>query len=588
MKIRRLHIRNFRCLRDVEIPLDDVTVLIGENNAGKSALLDALRLALRGPRGGQRSPSVAEYDFHLADRDADPRTGGDIEIDVVLEETRSGEWPETLAQALTEIVQVDPLQDLSSVHLRFHCSYPPGAREPSSTWEFLNQAGETLRVGSPDRLRRLLDYVRLFQLAAVRDAGEHFSQRSSFWAPLLRSLVIPETERREIEEGLEALNRKLLEADPRLAEVTQTLAGMGDVVSEAGGHEVQVRALPLKPWDLMSRSQVVLRAGKDRAELPLERHGQGVQTLAVLFLFKAFVQHLLAADSKPGAEPLLTLEEPEAHLHPQSARALWREIKSLPGQVVVASHSPYFVQYVPFRKLRVLRRGPTGTRVFWLRESYSVTVSPNVTGLSNFCQASGGSFEYGPDSGRLTTRTRISERDFKRLRKASPQDAAGIRQLREDAASLVSDAELTPLESAARRVRGEILFARAWILCEGESDLLVLNAMAEMLGTPLDRSGISLIDIGTGVGTFGAFASLARALGYPWFVLCDGDAAGDGYLQELANQGFNPEEVSQRAVQLPRGQKLEGFLVANGFDEELSREFPASVPGSARGLLVAS
>jgi putative ATP-dependent endonuclease of OLD family len=51
VKIRRLHIRNFRCLRDVEIPLDDVTVLIGENNAGKSALLDALRLALRGPRG---------------------------------------------------------------------------------------------------------------------------------------------------------------------------------------------------------------------------------------------------------------------------------------------------------------------------------------------------------------------------------------------------------------------------------------------------------------------------------------------------------------------------------------------------------
>jgi predicted ATPase len=42
--LTRVQIKNFRCLRDVDVPLKPLTVLIGPNNTGKSSFLSAIRL----------------------------------------------------------------------------------------------------------------------------------------------------------------------------------------------------------------------------------------------------------------------------------------------------------------------------------------------------------------------------------------------------------------------------------------------------------------------------------------------------------------------------------------------------------------
>ena len=47
MRITSVRVRNFRGIRDLRIDLDEVTVLIGENNSGKTSVLEALRLCLR-------------------------------------------------------------------------------------------------------------------------------------------------------------------------------------------------------------------------------------------------------------------------------------------------------------------------------------------------------------------------------------------------------------------------------------------------------------------------------------------------------------------------------------------------------------
>ena len=65
MKLREIRVKNFRNLVDVTIPMGDTTVLIGENNSGKTALLDALRIAL--PRSvATRGIPFDEYDYHMA------------------------------------------------------------------------------------------------------------------------------------------------------------------------------------------------------------------------------------------------------------------------------------------------------------------------------------------------------------------------------------------------------------------------------------------------------------------------------------------------------------------------------------------
>jgi predicted ATP-dependent endonuclease of OLD family len=93
MKIKQIHIRNFRSLADVTLPLEDTTVLIGENNVGKSVVLDALRFLLS--RSATRQASFDEYDFHLIeDEHASPKEVEGITLEALFEESQPDEWPD--------------------------------------------------------------------------------------------------------------------------------------------------------------------------------------------------------------------------------------------------------------------------------------------------------------------------------------------------------------------------------------------------------------------------------------------------------------------------------------------------------------
>jgi len=47
MVIKKAHIQNFRALRDVIFSLSSFSCVIGENNSGKSSLMQAIKLFLR-------------------------------------------------------------------------------------------------------------------------------------------------------------------------------------------------------------------------------------------------------------------------------------------------------------------------------------------------------------------------------------------------------------------------------------------------------------------------------------------------------------------------------------------------------------
>jgi putative ATP-dependent endonuclease of OLD family len=79
MKLREIKVQNFRCLADVTIPIGDTTVLVGANNSGKTALLDALRIALTGKRANRGAP-FDEYDYHMSKVGDSPQTSQGIVI----------------------------------------------------------------------------------------------------------------------------------------------------------------------------------------------------------------------------------------------------------------------------------------------------------------------------------------------------------------------------------------------------------------------------------------------------------------------------------------------------------------------------
>ena len=575
MRITRIEIENFRSIRQLAVDLGDTTVFMGPNNAGKTAILDALRIALT-RRWGQRGTGFSEYDVHLAGDTADPKTSKGVCIELRSEESELDEWPGMIAADLGDIVQLDPTTGRRSVALRARCAWSEdtGAFEPS--WEFLDARREPLVGHSARRvnLERFWRYLPVFYLGALRDVGDEFSPRSSqFWGRLLRALEIPPDLESRALRVLDLLNRRLLKADPRLAKIADTLSGATRVAARDRDGGLDLRIVPLKTWDLLSRAEIILRNEPDLPWLPLRRQGQGIQSLSVIFLFQAFVDHLLRELYEPGSEPVLALEEPETHLHPQAVRTLWHQVSALPGQKIVTTHSPYLVQHVPFRDLRLVRLTPNGTEVRSLPGSFSASIPP-LDGLEGVVAGSDGLLTYQRASETLTVHGALDEETCRDLLACCGQDERRgeleplFRDFQERSSLHVRDNELRSLETCARRMRGEIFFAERWLIVEGQADYLIVHAVAHALDYDLDQHGVSVIDAQNN-GNPATFAALARALDIPWLAVFDGDDAGRGYKEKIASRCSLSAEELDRRCRTHAADDLEAQLVADGLGPEL-------------------
>lgn len=221
MKIKSLHIKNFRCLVNVKIDFDDVTVLLGENNTGKTSVLDALQL-ITAMGSQKRKESVNEYDFYMPTAASDPKKSDPIIIEMIVEESKPAEWDEEIIQALGDILQTDIETEIKSINLKYSLQYSAEVKRFKPEWVFLTN-GNVEISSSKYNLSQFLNYIPTFYLEALRNLNDEFSSRSQFWHKILRSLEIPEEQKDAIIQQLENLNKELLSIDPKLKAVEENL-----------------------------------------------------------------------------------------------------------------------------------------------------------------------------------------------------------------------------------------------------------------------------------------------------------------------------------------------------------------------------
>ena len=232
------------------------------------------------------------------------------------------------------------------------------------------------------------------------------------------------------------------------------------------------------------------------ARLPIGRHGEGTQSLAVICLFDAFLKGRLADSYTEFTNPILALEEPEAHLHPSAIRAAGILLRDLPGQKIMATHSGDLVSGFSLSSLRRFRR---------------------------------------------------------------KNGVISVHQIGQDA-SLSAD-DIRKLDYHVRSTRGSLLFARCWLLVEGETDWFVLSESAAIFGYDLVSEGISLVPFAqVGVETF---VKAADQLGIEWIVVADGDQKGSMYLSR-AKDHIGDRKVNHHLHQLMHG-NMEVFLCMEGY-----------------------
>lgn len=86
---------------------------------------------------------------------------------------------------------------------------------------------------------------------------------------------------------------------------------------------------------------------------------------------------------------------------------------------------------------------------------------------------------------------------------------------------LLSPEETRKFNYHIRQARGELLFARCWLLVEGETESWVYPAAARALGVSLHREGVRVVELRQ--SDVGMLTKVANALGIPWYCVGDDD-----------------------------------------------------------------
>lgn len=376
MYLSRLEIENFRIFgsrvedRHLDLTLHPgLSLLVGENDSGKTSIVDALRLLL-GTLPEEYYPITTD-DFHC--RDGDRRTSLEIAAEFA-------GLSEAEAAAFLEYLEVSDDEEEPQFRLRVTLSATieetnaTSRRNPVKWDRRAGPGDEPPRFDGPSR-----NLLRATYLKPLRDAvGELTAKKGSRLSQILQSY--PQLRGQEVSDWDPA--------DPKSSPTTligilrkaeheiRSSAAIGTAESSLNNDYLERFSLgpsPLKGRIGMPSQE--LRQLLERMELTLADHepgaSRGLGHHNVLFMAAELLA--LERDDEPCL-PFILIEEPEAHLHPQLQVRLLEFFRMETGadtsaglQILLTSHSPNIACKVPLPDIILMHAG----RAFSLAPSHT-------------------------------------------------------------------------------------------------------------------------------------------------------------------------------------------------------------------------
>lgn len=394
MRIARIKIENFRGIKSADILLPEHGVLIGDNNTGKTTILEALDLVL-GPDRLNRFPPIDEHDFYqgqyigTSSKDAAPaadagggndavegaahveevadeaqvesaeQSGPEIRVEATIinltseQKSRFGDriefWDTGTNQFYDEPEPegVDAASIMEAVRVTFIGKYDPDEDDFEGKTFFTRSLTES---DKPDQFyKRDKQLCGFLYLRTVRTGSRALSlERGSLLDIILR---LKEIRPRMWEDTITQLSEHAVAADPAIG-LTDVLgsidAALKKYVPKEWGVEPRLKVSNLTRDHLRKVITAFIATGDGEHVAPFYRQGAGTINMLVLAMLS------IIAEGKQ--EVVFAMEEPETAIPPYAQKRIVHEIRKLSSQTLFTSHSPYVLEEFNLDETVVLNR----------------------------------------------------------------------------------------------------------------------------------------------------------------------------------------------------------------------------------------
>lgn len=524
MKISTIQIENFRLLKNFTVDLeDDLSLVIGKNNTGKTSLLTFLNKIL-----GSSDAKFSYDDFNLELRQ---QIIGLLEGELPTEDVFSPvgitariqisyEDSDNLAEVSKLIMSLDPDDKTILLEFRYELDYghlkslrdqfESEKESYHTTCRFL-QENLTSHI-PPISIRSLsssdnsvwidlkkenihLDKIIGFQFVSAKRDVTNREQDKTLSSQTSR-IYKKSTESDQHKAAVSDFKSKLRKTDEELSSVYGTL--FGDIVEKikkfggANADDTLIQIVSTLQHRELLEGNTTVTYKQGEHDLPEHYNGLGYMNLiSMIFEIEVLINHLKKeADQTPAPINLLFIEEPEAHTHPQMQYVFIKNIKDL---------------------LDDSRNRADGTRIHL--QSLISTHSSHIVAESNFEDIKY-LFRIGANS--------VESKNLKSLEQKYP-------------GSLKDQAHYRFLKQYLTLSRAEVFFADKIIMIEGDTERILLPAMMKKLDQendggddrPLLSQNVSIIEVGAHSKTFEHFIDF---LGVKTLIITDIDS---GYVEEV-------------------------------------------------------
>lgn len=401
MRISHIHVQNYRGLKDVEAAIGKFACIIGENNAGKSSLLQAFTIFLNGKKLDEhryydstqpivvtvRFDDVTDRDLGLLAKEHRSRIK-EIIYDGSLTLVRRFPPGESSKLCCKRMIPVDPrfYEDTYNEGLRgkkgkdieifLADQYPELDKEKISDATTQKKAKALIKDYADNNLspddKRLEDadlptgieqsvtslLPEPIYVAAVKDfADEIKTKQAATFGKLLNVLLVaiePKLSKeqdvfKELEKRLNRISHPDdTQTDNRLDEVKHIENTVGGYLRDIfTSIEIELKIPPPEMKAILSNANIEINDGGVKGNA--DTMGDGFKRAITFAIFRSYVEFAKAGINSLSVHPnrfLFLFEEPELYLHPTAQRTLFEALSQISQhhQVLISTHSPFFFQ----------------------------------------------------------------------------------------------------------------------------------------------------------------------------------------------------------------------------------------------------